>query len=120
MALKPCRECKKEVSDSAQQCPHCGVSSPAAPPAARAVAGIFAMLGFVAIVWFFFFGGLQGSVAGDFEEQYDVAKRGGDSMQMCVHAGIVSAAYLQAKDETNYRRWQAIEISDCRAAGLPR
>lgn len=28
MALKPCKECKKEVSDKANTCPNCGVSSP--------------------------------------------------------------------------------------------
>jgi hypothetical protein len=30
MALKPCRECKKEVSTSAATCPHCGTKSPTA------------------------------------------------------------------------------------------
>lgn len=28
MALKPCKECKKEISTSAKTCPHCGVSRP--------------------------------------------------------------------------------------------
>jgi len=28
MALKPCKECKKEVSTQARKCPHCGVSYP--------------------------------------------------------------------------------------------
>ena len=28
MALKPCKECGKEVSTDARRCPHCGVSSP--------------------------------------------------------------------------------------------
>jgi hypothetical protein len=31
MALKACRECGKEVSASAKQCPHCGVEHPANP-----------------------------------------------------------------------------------------
>jgi hypothetical protein len=29
MALKACRECGKDVSTEAKQCPHCGVSNPA-------------------------------------------------------------------------------------------
>lgn len=29
MALKPCRECEREVSTGAEQCPHCGVKHPA-------------------------------------------------------------------------------------------
>jgi hypothetical protein len=28
MALKKCKECKKEVSSSAKTCPHCGISNP--------------------------------------------------------------------------------------------
>ena len=28
MPLKPCKECNKEISDSASICPNCGVSSP--------------------------------------------------------------------------------------------
>lgn len=28
MALKPCKECKQEVSTSAKTCPHCGVKNP--------------------------------------------------------------------------------------------
>ena len=29
MALKPCRECKQEVSTSAKVCPSCGIQNPA-------------------------------------------------------------------------------------------
>lgn len=31
MALKPCRECKKDVSSEAKSCPHCGVKDPTKP-----------------------------------------------------------------------------------------
>ena len=120
MALTTCRECKKEVSDSAEKCPHCGVAAPAAPPAARAGAGILSVIVFGAIIWYFFLGGLEGSVASDFEKQYEMAERSGDRMQMCVQAGMVAAAYMQANDDAGYRRWSAKESSDCRAAGVPR
>ena len=30
MALKPCRECKKEVASDATECPHCGCKGPVA------------------------------------------------------------------------------------------
>ena len=33
MALKPCRECGKEISEQAEFCPHCGIKSPAFGPA---------------------------------------------------------------------------------------
>ena len=34
MALKPCRECGKEVSTTAKTCPHCGTLHPANTAAA--------------------------------------------------------------------------------------
>lgn len=34
MAMKPCRECKEQVSTQAKTCPHCGTKNPANPLAA--------------------------------------------------------------------------------------
>lgn len=59
-------------------------------------------------------------VAKDAEAQYEIAKRQGDKMQICVQAGMVSAAHLQAKDEANYSKWKDIQDVDCQAAGLPK
>jgi hypothetical protein len=63
---------------------------------------------------------IHNKVADDAVEQYNIAKRGGDKMQTCVQAGFVAAAYLQAKDETNYNKWKDIERTDCEAAGVPK
>jgi len=44
VALKPCRECKKEVSTEAKTCPHCGVAKPvppAPPSTAATLAGVW-------------------------------------------------------------------------------
>lgn len=57
-------------------------------------------------------------VSSDMVAQYDIAKKQGDPMQTCVQAGMVSAAYLQAKDEAKYNEWKAIEKTDCKAAGI--
>ena len=57
-------------------------------------------------------------VSSDMVAQYDIAKKQGDPIQTCVQAGMVSAAYLQAKDETKYNEWKAIEKTDCKAAGI--
>lgn len=40
MALKPCRECGKEVSTQAKECPHCGVSFPTSPVVTKKLVGI--------------------------------------------------------------------------------
>lgn len=59
-------------------------------------------------------------VAVDSVEKYQIANRNGNKIDICVHAGLVAAAYLQAKDEANYRKWKSVESSDCVRAGLPR
>lgn len=58
-------------------------------------------------------------VTDDVIAQYEIVKKQGDPIQTCVHAGVVSAAYLQAKDEAKYAEWKAIEKEDCKAAGMP-
>ena len=58
----------------------------------------------------------------DCEEMCDITaeivKRSGAPMDVCVRAGLVAEAYLQANDEGNYKHWKAIEKKDCAAAGL--
>lgn len=62
---------------------------------------------------------IRDQVAQDARAEYRIAKRNGNAMDACVHAGFVAAAYLQAQDESNYKTWKSIESTDCRAAGLP-
>lgn len=50
MALVKCRECGKEVSNSAKKCPHCGIDSPAMSPVKAAFILIMIVVG---LVWFF-------------------------------------------------------------------
>ena len=80
--------------------------------------------------WYFWGGGLQqqtsknlGSVyqqvASNAVKQYEIAKRSGSAVDACVQAGVVSAAYLQLQDETNYSQWKATQKSDCYLAGVP-
>jgi hypothetical protein len=59
-------------------------------------------------------------VAADAVAQYELAKRGPDKIQTCVQAGIVAAAYLQAKDESSYNAWKNKEREDCAQAGIPK
>jgi len=52
MALKPCRECEKEVATDATTCPHCGCKSPVAN--AEVIlkgVGVLVVLAVFAYVW---------------------------------------------------------------------
>jgi hypothetical protein len=94
--------------------------------AGQAVVAVVLMAG---TIWFFYGGGLQNQaaanlaqiekqVAADSERQYQIAKSGGGAMDACVQAGMVAAAYLQAKDSWNYEKWKKTEKADCERAGL--
>lgn len=54
MALKPCRECKREISTDARQCPQCGARNPTDPggthPFTRAMAALAVVSLFVMCV----------------------------------------------------------------------
>ena len=54
----------------------------------------------------------------DAVHQYTITKRNGSLVEICVHARIVSAAYLRENDEANYTKWKAAETADCKAAGM--
>lgn len=125
MAMVNCKACKEEISKEAKECPKCGQPN----KQANAASSIISIVVFVGIIWFFFGGGLeeqavkdlgriQDQVAADAVNQYHIAKRQGDAIQICVQAGMVTAAFLQANDETNYRKWKSVEKKDCAAAGL--
>jgi len=88
--------------------------------------GVFLYLGYM------FYGGgvekeaaetmrtIEQQVATDSEAQYNITKQSGTAIDQCVHAGMVAAAYLQAKDQGSYARWKEVERQDCNAAGVPR
>jgi len=94
------------------------------------VGGIVGILVVIGLVWYFFGGGLEKQaakgmqqieqqVAADAVKQYEIAKRSGNAMDAYVQAGLVAAAYLQAKDETNYKKWKEIEKQEAARAGMP-
>lgn len=51
MALKPCRECKKEISTEAKTCPHCGVSNPATSSMVLSVIRVSAVVIVGIVIW---------------------------------------------------------------------
>ena len=130
MATIKCSACGAEISPKAAACPKCGHPNPKANYLSGGqVLGALVIAGVG--LWWYAGGGFQGQVASnmatiqadvarDAVTQYEIAKKQGDRIQICVQAGLVSAAYLQAKDEANYRRWKATEAADCKRAGVPR
>ncbi|MGC4088316.1 MAG: zinc ribbon domain-containing protein [Polyangiaceae bacterium] len=135
MALVKCKECGNEVSKKATACPKCG--APGAPgfSIVRVLVGVLVVLiggplvlGAMGALSSHAVGaaagvgmdGITAQVAKDAVAQYEIAKRGSDPMQTCVQAGMVVAAFLQAKDEPNVHRWQSVEKADCGRAGMPK
>jgi hypothetical protein len=62
---------------------------------------------------------IKQNVAYDAVQQYEMAARGGDKMQMYSQASLCVAAYLQAKDEENYRKWLAIQHDLAKQLNIP-
>lgn len=125
-----CENCSNEISKKAATCPKCGHPNKKAEHLSGGQVLLYLAIAGAGL-WWWAGGGLEkqaahemskieDQVAADSVNQYNIAKRQGDTMQICVQAGLVSAAYLQAKDEANYQHWKKIEDSDCRAAGVPR
>jgi hypothetical protein len=121
-----CDSCGNEISPKAVSCPKCGHPN----PKAKHLSGsqIFWYLLAAGVIFWWLSGNESGGymtnisnqVASDEVKKYQIAKQGGDKMQICVQAGIVSAAYLQAKDQTNHRLWNTVKSAVCDEAGVPR
>ena len=128
MAMIKCSSCGNEISPKAATCPKCGHPNEKAKHLSGGqIIGYLVFAG--VLLWFFAGDGLdkqtaremqkiENQVAADAVNQYQIAKRQGNAIQVCVQAGLVSAAYLQAKDEPNYQQWKKTEIEDCRRAGV--
>jgi hypothetical protein len=130
MSMIKCGSCGNEISPKAATCPKCGHPNEKLKHLSGGQVLLFLALA-GGILWFFAGGGLEkqtadqmqkieNQVANDAVNQYQIAKRQGNPIQVCVQAGLVSAAYLQAKDETNYRQWKTTESEDCKRAGVSR
>jgi len=61
---------------------------------------------------------IENQVAADAVKEYQIAKRSGTAMDAYVQAGLVAAAYLQANDEPNFKKWKEIEKAEARRAGI--
>lgn len=87
----------------------------------KAIEGISAIIVIGLFAWWMSGGGedhLNNHLADRSTQQYDIAKRQGNRMDMCTQAGVAAQFFLGAKDEKSYAYWKSIQEADCRAAGL--
>jgi len=136
MTLIKCRSCEHEISKKAKICPSCGHPNKKASHLSgmQSLGALF--FGGATLVVFIglldsgsfssvsnpittsYLDDIHVQVANDAVDQYRIAKNQGNEIQICVQAGFVSAAYLQAKDAQNYNKWKAVEKTDCTYAGM--
>ena len=57
-------------------------------------------------------------VIDDSIKQYNITLRGGDPIEICTYAIMVTNAFLQAKDQEGYIKAKENEKRVCKAAGL--
>lgn len=65
-------------------------------------------------------GRVQRQTAEQVRQHYFIVASSGTPMDVCVQAGIVAAAYLQANDQDNYSLWVQTREDDCNRAGRSR
>jgi DNA-directed RNA polymerase subunit RPC12/RpoP len=138
MALINCQECSREISDQITKCIHCGFEVVVPPPTptpptakgclksiVKGIGGLFIMLVLFGVYMRLMYAGanvemqhIENQVAVDAAQQYVIAKKGGNAMDAYIQAGVTAAAYLQAKDEVNYKKWKDIEKKEAVNAGV--
>jgi hypothetical protein len=83
----------------------------------------------LALIGYYFGGGIEKQVANEMQkienqvakdmvEQYKIAKLNGSAIDAYVQAGMVAAAFLQANDSENYKKWKEVEKKEAKNAGL--
>lgn len=121
MKLIECKSCKEKISKKAQSCPNCG------EPKKRGGFSIIFIFAALAVIFFLIdFDGasldeqvardinkMEMQVAEDAIAQYEIAKRHGNKIDICLAAKFVAVAFLQAENEARYKNWKITEGLYC-------
>ena len=105
--LRQCKACGAQISKSAVKCPQCGERN------SGPMQVIMSVIVGLAIVWFYFGGGVHQMVADDVIQQYNLAVKGGNQIEICVKAKLVVESFNQGHDEENYMKWKQVVRSVC-------
>jgi RNA polymerase subunit RPABC4/transcription elongation factor Spt4 len=125
--LIKCKACGHEIAKSAKICPGCGKRNKR--PLWQTILIVFGVLVLISAIGRSFSSGIEEQaakelnkieiqVAQDAEKQYLIAKENGSAIDAYVQAGLVAAAYLQANDAENYKKWKAVEETEAKRAGM--
>jgi len=128
MALITCRECGKEISDSAKQCPHCGCSTKFGKEVVQAKGLLIAMVvaciaSLIGAMLFFFNLGPLFEGLDDYNDLGRWLSRDDEAwgvlMRVCIGLGMLIgsvAVFIKIKNEAN---WQAQRITTQPATRIP-
>tara|TARA_R110000822_G_scaffold123489_3_gene257893 strand:+ start:4677 stop:4976 length:300 start_codon:yes stop_codon:yes gene_type:complete len=61
---------------------------------------------------------IENQVAQDAVRQFEIAQKNGNDMDAYSAASMVVAAYLQAEDEDNYKKWKKVQDEYGKKLGL--
>ncbi|MBE9526391.1 MAG: zinc ribbon domain-containing protein [Proteobacteria bacterium] len=118
-----CENCGKDISSEASSCPACGHPNSKGYCLSIGQQFLFLIIA-IGILWAVVMGleihfenkkvDVYEQVASDAVEQYNIVKQSGEHAKICLHARIVTAAYLQTNDKAKIQHWKAIEEDECR------
>lgn len=123
MANIKCENCGKDLSSEALSCPACGHPNNKGYCLPIGQQLLFLIIA-IGILWAVVMGlemhfenkrvDIYEQVAADAVKKYNIVKQAGVHSKICLHARIVTAAYLEANDDAKYQQWKAIEEDECR------
>ncbi len=123
MANIKCENCGNDISSKASSCPMCGHPNEKDYCISMGEQFVFLIIA-IGIIWGVVMGlemhfenkkvDIYEQVALDAVEQYNIVKQAEEHAKICLHARIVTAAYLQTNDEAKIQQWKAIEEDECR------